>query len=106
MYLSVCKYYGVEKRNILSQHDFRRDIVLAWVNPKEYKEEDIGKKQPTSVSSVTLDMSSVDTGPEIKKRCICDTAVTENSDLLKLCLDRSQDHLPEPALQRGRCGLH
>ena len=95
---------------MLSHHDFRKDIILKWINPREYEDAREQKKRESSsstVSSITVDLVSVDEGPEIKKRRVCDTTVADGSDLSRLRLDQTLDHFPYPSeVGSARCGLH
>ena len=37
MYLAVQLSHGTKKSDLISHHDFRRDIALYWINPDLYK---------------------------------------------------------------------
>ena len=40
MYLKVNMYeYGLQRKELLSHHDFRKAIALYWINPDKYENE-------------------------------------------------------------------
>ena len=45
VYVRVCKSEDVKEKNILSHHDFRMKVAMAWINPDIYytnKKVDLG----------------------------------------------------------------
>ena len=119
---------GVLKKDLMSQHDFRKHVALAWINPEEY-EGDLGatkeiyarKKRKTTtddscVSSVT--MSSLATAHHsiafrspvrTKSRAAAMTDETLDANgKLKIRLNSALDHLPDGTTisSKPRCALH
>ena len=135
-YVMKCKVdmeCGVDKKDLMSQHDFRKDVAEAWINPAEYAKEkglemtitsNRRRKTTTdtdsSVSSVTMSTcSSISSkhssicskrlfSPRPEKRA---TAFTDDSlhpnGQLRIRLNVAADHYPiPPSSMRARCALH
>ena len=83
-YLFVNMSQGIAKKDLLSQHEFRRDIIIMWINPEEYQENE--KMKVSSVSSVTMSTISSCTAvsePSVskKRRRVCDSALSEHGSM-------------------------
>ena len=107
MYGVYCKVnvfeFGVKKKDLMTQQEFRTAIALYWINPEEYltdeKELTTRKRKSSSqsyISSVTLD-SEVSSEREVKMfanaRHINDDSLSLQG-LLICCLDAGLGHLP------------
>ena len=113
VYLQVCRQEGVEKRNILSHHDFRKKVAMAWINPDLcWTEEHQGsvrthwnkrKLHHPSIASFT-DRTSP---PNKKLRAakLSDEALGPKG-FLSVRLDTTKQHFPECAKGNARCSLH
>jgi len=40
-YRRFCIDEGLDEKELLSHHDFLKDIAFAWINPKEYEKDQI-----------------------------------------------------------------
>ena len=129
MYVSINTFiYGFNRKQLMSHHDFRRAIVIAWINPRE-REKDIReratnipiirkrKSTATTVSSLTeedtvyedegkINENVWDVIPERRHaKHVNDESLEENGNLSGR-LDCTLNHLPCPANIRARCALH
>ena len=78
MYAKVNESNEVEKKDLISHHDFHKAIALAWINPAKYR-----AKCTTPVataSSITMDSSLRGESKRARRRSIR--------------LDSSYNHLP------------
>ena len=130
MYVTVCDEYDIPKRDRKTHLEFRKDIALAWINPKEYMadQKQAAAKTPMSrrrkrddasgVSGITLDSAlrstvtepSVPTQPTKKlKRTVrmSDDALDPTAGKLSCRLDHTLDHIPiRPHNSKVRCSIH
>ena len=137
-YIMKCKVdmeCGVDEKDLMSQHDFRKDVAEAWINPAEYAKEKglkmtvtTNRKRKTitdadsSVSSVTMSTSSSVSSrrlktsvssrrlftprPEKRATAFTDDSLSPNGQL-KIRLNVAADHYPiPPSSTRARCALH
>ena len=121
VYLKINLRLGVDKKDLLSHYDFRKDIALYWINPDLYMEDNKQlaqaseefsisrkKRNPIVLSSSQSSISNLSSPPtSIVKRS---AALTDGSlkltGILKCRLDRSIDHLPIPAKNKSLCPFH
>ena len=130
IYVTVCEEYDIPKRDRKTHLEFRKDIALAWINPKEYMadQKQAAAKTPmnrkrkrddaSGVSGITLDSAlrstvtepSVRTQPTKKlKRTvrISDDALDPTAGKLSCRLDHTLDHIPiRPHNSKVRCRIH
>ena len=120
---------GRKKRDLLSHHDFRREIALYWINP-EYKGTVEGAHQVrmkalnrnggvSVMSEVTID-SSICSTPRKKRKGQDDSdTIVKKKKSTKVTastiapnghyymrLDTTADHFPTRATDSARCALH
>ena len=118
MYLKVNMLeYGVQRKYLMSHHDFRKAIALYWINPEEYEKElkvaaqsyKLKRKSTSSsVSSISIDSSIQEPTKKIKtgQHYVTDMSLCPSSGSLKCRLDQNLDHIPEAGAPRARCWLH
>ena len=117
VYVSFMRREGVPEKSILSHHDFRKAIALAWINPEmHYKQEEGATRKMLKCNNPRKRKATVTTPPPrkahdllaTKKRTMqmTDKTLAENSKLSIRRLDSSLDHLPVPAKDNARCSLH
>ena len=119
-YVKVCKEEGMDKKNVLSHHDFRKKVAIAWINPDLCWNDEVNgpvknakkRKVLAVVDENSIDSrksrrsresreSSVYVGVSIgeeKLRCakVTDDAFKPGS-YLSIRLDSSRHHLPDDA---------
>jgi hypothetical protein len=106
---------GVDRKQLLSHYDFRKEIALNWLDssykPRTHQIKDAPSKKmtaglmsrfpsPSSVSTITTTTSS-------SRAAFCtDTSLSENG-LLQCRLDTTLTHLPSRKRgNRPQCALH
>ena len=113
---------GVDKKDLLSHHDFRKQIALHWINPHGSKQEDQEVRSSTSSRRKRVSASSVSSLscsswsiPPVKKICTPAKAVKFSKERLKakggkllVSLNRTIDHIPLAVSKnsKARCQLH
>ena len=129
MYVTVCDEYDIPKTDRKSHMEFRKDIALAWINPKEYNTEltqAASMKTPTrrrrrrdedesGVSGITLDSALQSTitastsrpTKKLKKTRMSDDALDPVAGKLACKLDTTLDHtLIRPPNSKVRCSVY
>ena len=119
MYVNVNMLAGKEKKDLMSHHDFRKSIALAWINPDPVspsKEVAITRKgrgdneEASVASSVT--MSTIHSIIRPTRGIICratpvnDGSMRTTSALSRRRLDTTLDHFLDMAKSSARCALH
>ena len=123
VYITVLKQQSVNKKDILSHHDFRKAIALAWIDPKKYynknsdrtktkKSSDTamrstGKRKAVPLATQVNTRNSI-ASPTTKKRKatpFSDKTVADHG-ALRIRLDTTRDHLPLPPGTNSRCAMH
>ena len=106
--------YGVERKNLMTHHDFRRAIATYWINPKEYKR-DLKSTEPHTLkrksSASTISSITKDSPPKKKiiktgLHHVTDASLCPREGTLNCRLNKSIDHIPVEATGRARCRLH
>ena len=107
VYLKVNEEAGIEKKKLLSQHDFRKEIAMTWISPKyydDYKGKQVKRKTREITSFSSVSMQSLES-----RTC---NRITNDDALLPLgklgCrLDVEKDHLPmAKAGPTNQCAMH
>ena len=118
MYVKVMQEeYGIEKKHLISHHDFREAIALYWINPKEYDdglktEANEGKRKRSSASTISSITNSTPVSYNKNKRIktglhhVTDQSLCPIKGSLRCRLDPQVDHIPDEANGRARCRLH
>ena len=113
---------GVDKKDLLSHHDFRKQIALHWINPHGNKQEDQEASSSTSSRSNRANHSSVSSLSSSSQSIlpiqrICTPAKTvkfskeglrAKGGKFQVRLDGTVDHIPLPVSKnsKARCQLH
>ena len=124
IYLTHNLSLGKKKNNLLSHHDFLRDIAIAWIT-----EEDVVKRT-TKIRKQERENGDTETTASPARRSLasssylseitCETVVavrckgtplttkslSPEDGYFKVRLNTQQDHLPEDISGRVRCALH
>ena len=115
IYVQVNEEHGVNKRNLLSHHDFQKSIALSWIQKTgKYSIRKRKRGRTTdSISPLTIDFSStaLSTTSASSADCPKCSRVTDDSlqpitGGLSRRLDVTLDHLPDPSKSNSRCSLH
>ena len=101
---------GVQKSAILTHHDFRKKVAMAWINPELYWPTEVNGpnssnwKKRKATASVAL---SVESDPPQRARAtqISDTSLGPYG-ALSIRLDTTKSHFPEIAKNKARCSMH
>ena len=104
-YVTYLLSQGVEKRNILSQYEFRKAIALAWIDPKSYWKS-TSKKRSADTLNETVGVNT--RNKKIKKSkatCITDDSFGPNGNM-KDRMSRAVDHDLELCTKHSRCAIH
>ena len=112
LYIRLCEEEGIPKRYIMSHHDFRKKVAMAWINSDVYW---TGEKHgPVSLSHkrvkrkrLCLDTGATTLVKEKKQRTerIMDQFLGPWGPL-RIRLDTTKPHLATKAKGHARCGLH
>lgn len=118
MYVKFNLSCGINKKDLLSHHEFQKQIALSWINER-YElllpsrtahskwSEPVDSVDITSLATTVSSLSSATTA---KKKCIAFMKNSLNPYVGKLCccLDRTVDHISvgQPSLHLARCQLH
>jgi hypothetical protein len=129
-YVKMGLLAGVERKNLLSHHDFRQAIALAWIDPVNYhpgyrvptREEPttpppataLFNTPPVSMSgkrtrklSSKLTDDSTTPKPKKKSRSLQFTDKTlAVSGILSIRLESTASHLPVPSKPDAKCQMH
>ena len=110
VYIKVNVAEGVDKKQLLSHYQFRKDIALNWIDPA-YEPPVVRKEQKTGLSSLFSSPSSVSTittASSLLPRCApCTDSTLAPNGLLKCRFDTSLSHLPlRKKGDRPKCALH
>lgn len=129
LYVQYNLMKGRKKRDLLSHHDFRREIAMFWINPEykgrvernnEMRLRRLNQRGGSVMSEVTMDSSTCSTPRRKRQRNDDESsavvkrkkATNFTSDSLgphghyNIRLDRTSDHLPIKATAKARCALH
>ena len=99
------------KKNIMSHHDFRKAVAMAWINPDLYWQEERNGPVQTCYQKrkAARSVSSNDSSSYAPKRQRCikifDYCFKEGG-ALRCRLDTSKEHFPTSAKGKSRCSLH
>ena len=95
------------------QHDFRKDVALAWINPREEDEEvpapvSMRKRKAFSGSSLSSLFGCSNTYGVAKKTVsLISDASLRPRGAMSIRLETQYDHLPQlPQIKKPRCALH
>jgi hypothetical protein len=122
MYVKVNEEEGVQKKNMLSHHDYRRAIAVYLINPEEYEAEKNGiaahlhptvsrrakKSTSDSTTSTLTEETITNCKKEVKTRSarITDDALLPTGSLSRR-LNPDLQHFPvQPVNTKARCNLH
>ena len=106
---------GASKSDLLSQHNFRKQVAMAWIIPNIYWSTEIngpalstlGKKSSAMDSSSSVDGSvSYVSKPKKLRTAKLDENVLKPDGALFMRLDTTKYHLADKAKGHSRCSLH
>jgi hypothetical protein len=111
VYIKVNIAEGVDRKQLLSHYDFRKEIVLNWLDesyePRTHQVKDAPSKK-TGLSSIFSSPSSVSTITTASSRAaFCNDSSLSENGLLQCRLDTTLSHLPSRKRgDRPQCALH
>ena len=107
---------GVSTSNLISQHNFRKQVVMAWISPNIYWSTEMNGpaistwkkiKSVAMVSSSSVDGSvSYVSNPKKLRTAKLDKNVLNPDGELFMRLDTTKYNLSDKARSRSRCSLH
>jgi hypothetical protein len=106
---------GVDEKHILSQHNFRKAIALAWIDPenhlpmgRERRQKYRARTTPAKLSEARRSVRKDESKKNDKHRSeqFTDKTVGPAGRLTVTRLDPSLNHLPVPSGEKSRCSLH
>jgi hypothetical protein len=115
VYTTFLRGQGVPEKNILSQHDFRKAIALAWINPEQhYQTRNVRKPATGSTPASAQAMMGSDKKDRSMRRKtkktrtkqFTDKLVALNGRLSCTWLNTALNHLPVPGGAKLRCSMH
>ena len=112
VYKKVNEEFGVSKHKIMSQHDFRRQVAIAWINPKYYANANgdivlkTGNKR-TWESVSTLSTENTPANDNGKSVHVTNDSLCPLAGKLACRMDRDRNHLPVAKMSHAsRCSMH
>ena len=114
VYMKVNLQAGKKKNELLSQHDFRMKVAMAWINPEIYFVGETDgpavstwkkRKRREAHSKSYCDEVQVDVPQKLRAAKLDDDNLREHG---RLCirLDRTKVHYSEVAKPHARCSVH
>ena len=107
-------------KDLVSHHDFRKSIALAWINPhidtnpsqeivisrkSQRDQEDVSVSSSVTMSSIQSIMRPT-RGIKCKATAVNDASIASTSNLSRLRLDKTLDHMQDIGKENARCLLH
>ena len=116
VYIRVNLEAGVSKRDILLQHNFRKQVAMASISPNIYWPTELNgpalstrkkRKSVAMASSLSVDGSVLYVSkPEILRTAKLDDNVLNPDGALFMWLDTTKCHLSDKAKGHSSCSLH